>query len=82
MLLITIASEFWPQTAEGRVLCFILSLYAFGVFGYVTATLASFFVGRDAANAKGEVAGTGEIKQLQTEIRLLRAEIRTLSKQS
>ena len=32
---------------EGRILCFILVLYAFSVFGYVTATLATFFVGRD-----------------------------------
>jgi len=27
-----------------------LALYAFAVFGYVTATLASFFIGRDAEN--------------------------------
>lgn len=45
-----------PQTAEGRVLCFLLSLYGFGVFGYVTAVLASFFIGRDADGA-GELAG-------------------------
>ncbi|HEU4508430.1 MAG TPA: ion transporter, partial [Pyrinomonadaceae bacterium] len=37
MLLTSIGSDYWPQTAEGRVLCFLLSLYGFGVFGYVTA---------------------------------------------
>jgi voltage-gated potassium channel len=27
----------------------LLALYAFAVFGYVTALLASYFIGRDAA---------------------------------
>ncbi len=48
MLLTSLGSEYWPQTAEGRVLCLLLSLYGFAMFGYVTATLATFFVGRDA----------------------------------
>jgi len=47
MLLTTIGSEYWPQTAEGRILGFLLSLYALGVLSYITAVLASFFVGRD-----------------------------------
>lgn len=36
-----------PATAEGRFLGWLLSLYGLGVFGYLTATLASHFVGRD-----------------------------------
>jgi voltage-gated potassium channel len=48
MLLTTMGSAFWPVTPEGRILCFLLSLYGFGVFGYITASFASFFVGRDA----------------------------------
>ena len=48
MLLTTMGSEFWPRTPEGRVLCLLLALYAFAVFGYITAAFASFFVGRDA----------------------------------
>ena len=32
----------------GRVLCFFLGLYAFTVFGYMTPTLATFFIDRDA----------------------------------
>lgn len=74
MLLTSIGSEYWPQTAEGRVLCFLLSLYGFGVFGYVTAALASFFIGRDATNA-GELAGAGAVKELSEEIKALRAEV-------
>ena len=49
MLLTSLGSEFWPKTLEGRLLCLLLSLYGFTVFGYITASFASFFVGRDAA---------------------------------
>ncbi len=80
MLLTTIGSEYWPQTAEGRILTFILALYSFGVFGYITAVLASFFVGRDADNEEGEVAGVRSIQALQAEIQALRLEIQDLSR--
>jgi V/A-type H+-transporting ATPase subunit I len=47
MLLTTMGSEYWPKTAEGRTLCLVLALYAFAVFGYVTASLAAFFIDAD-----------------------------------
>lgn len=47
MLLTTMGSEYWPQTAEGRILCLLLSVYAFAVFGYVTAAIAAYFVDTD-----------------------------------
>ncbi|HWQ34705.1 MAG TPA: potassium channel family protein [Blastocatellia bacterium] len=76
MIMTTMGSEYWPQTPEGRVLCFILALYAFAVFGYVTATLATFFIGRDAENDQAELAGAKSIEALRAEIAALRAEIR------
>ena len=78
MILTTMGSAYWPQTAEGRVLCLLLALYAFAVFGYVTAALASFFVGRDADNETAEVAGAKAITELRHEIVSLREEIRRL----
>lgn len=75
MLLTSMGSEFWPRTAEGRVLCFLLSLYGFAVFGYITASFASFFVGRDAGSAEGEVAGAADIAALHEAIAALRAEV-------
>ena len=78
MMITTIGSEYFPQTLEGRVLCFILALYGFAVFGYVTATLATYFVGRDAENHTSEIAGTQDIKELRGEIALLREEIKSL----
>ena len=47
MLLTTMGSEYWPRTAEGRFLCLLLAMYAFAVFGYVTAAIAAYFVDRD-----------------------------------
>ncbi len=79
MMITTIGSEYFPKTAEGRILCFVLALYGFAVFGYVTATLATFFVGRDAANAESEVVGADDIHALRGEISALRDEIKFLT---
>lgn len=76
MVMTTMGSDYFPRTTEGRVLCFALAVYAFAVFGYVTATLATFFVGRDAANAQAEVAGVEQIERLQAEVAALREELR------
>ncbi len=75
MIMTTMGSQYWPQTGEGRVLCVVLALYAFGVFGYVTAALATFFVGRDAETKSGPIAGSREIARLAAEVRALRAEL-------
>ncbi len=75
MLMTTLGSEYWPQTPEGRVLCFLLALYAFAVFGYLTAAIATFFVGRDAESTEAEIAGANSIKALHDEIAALRADI-------
>lgn len=78
MVLTSIGSEYWPQTAEGRILCVLLSVYGVGIFGYVTATLASFFIEQDAENETTDVPGNQSIRQLRSEIVQLRTEIRAL----
>jgi voltage-gated potassium channel len=75
MLLTSIGTDYWPQTAEGRMLCLLLSLYGFAVFGYVTATLATFFIGRDAENEGAEIASAKAVEQLRGEIAALRMEM-------
>jgi voltage-gated potassium channel len=79
MIMTTLGSQYWPQTFEGRVLCVFLALYAFAIFGYVTATLATFFVGRDAEDNEAELAGANELATLRQELNALRNEIRALS---
>lgn len=78
MLMTTMGSEYWPQTPEGRVLCFFLSLYAFAVFGYLTAAIATFFIGRDADDEGAEIVGAKSIELLHADIKALRDEIQTL----
>lgn len=78
MIMTTLGSDYWPLTVEGRVLCILLALYAFAVFGYVTASLASFFVGRDAESADAEIAGARAIDSLRAEIASLAAEVQAL----
>lgn len=55
MLLTTMGSEYWPRTAEGRLLCLLLALYAFAMFGYVTAAIAAYFVGQDQSGVQHEI---------------------------
>ncbi len=82
MLMTTMGSQYWPETAEGRVLCLFLALYAFGVFGYVTGALATFFVGRDADSDDAELAGAKQLAGLRDEVIALREEIRAMSRQA
>lgn len=72
MILTTMGSEYWPRTLEGRLLCILLALYAFAVFGYVTATIATYFIGRDAEGNEAEIAGAKQIEMLRKEMRELK----------
>jgi voltage-gated potassium channel len=76
MLLTTMGSEHWPQSAEGRLVCLLLSVYAFAMFGYITATLASFFIGGDAASQRALAS------RLDSELATLRGEVSRVSARS
>jgi voltage-gated potassium channel len=78
MVMTTMGSEYFPHSPEGRVLCLLLAVFAFAVFGYVTAALATFFVGRDADNADGEVASERSVNALRNDIESLRREVHGL----
>lgn len=75
MLVASIGTDFWPRTTEGRLLAMLLAFYGLAVFGYITATLASFFVGRDADQAGGPVPGRRDMTAILEEVRALRAEL-------
>ena len=76
MLMTTLGSEYWPQTIEGRVLCWVLALYAFAVFGYITATIASYFVGQESGPAGGDEVSADDLQSLREEIAALRASLK------
>lgn len=75
MLITSIGSDFWPVTTAGRILALLLSIYGLAVFGYITASFASFFIGRDADAPEGPVAGSADLQQLAAEIRDLRLQL-------
>jgi len=74
MIMTTMGSEYWPRTPEGRILGWLLSLYAFAVFGYITAMIASFFVGQDRGEAEGGPSAE-ELAVLRAEIAALREQL-------
>jgi voltage-gated potassium channel len=75
MTMTTMGADYFPKTPEGRLLGWLLAVYAFAVFGYITATLASYFIDRDQpADAKAAVraelaAGRAELATLTAELR-------------
>jgi voltage-gated potassium channel len=82
MRVITAGSDYWPSTPEGRGLAFILSLFGYAIFGYVTATLATFFIGRDAEEKDAPIAGVKDISQLRSDIAELSRSIKELREKS
>ncbi len=88
MLLTTLGPVAWPQSGEGRVLTFLLALYAVAIFGYLTAALATYFIGRETEAGvilppgQGSTAAPNEelLRALHEEIRSLRNEIRLLQR--
>lgn len=75
MLVSTMGSAFWPLTAEGRVLALLLSMYGLAVFGYITASFATFFIEQEAAAPDGDLGGAGEIAALRADIAALREDL-------
>ena len=52
-------------------------MYAVAMFGYVTATLATFSIGQDADDDDAQIAGARAIEALQDEIVSLQTEIQS-----
>ncbi len=75
MLLTTIGSQYWPASSEGRILTLLISIYGLAVFGYITASFASFFVGWDAESAKEPAPPADDMAVLSNEIAALRRDL-------
>ena len=79
MTLTTMGADYFPMSAAGRVLCLMLAIYGFAVFGYVTATVASYFVARDADTDGAEIAGAHQVAELRQELTALHRKLDALS---
>ena len=83
MIMTSLGSEYWPKTIEGRILGFLLALYALATFSYITATIASYFVDQQATVRRGvnrpQELDAATIARLHTEIAELRTAIARLT---
>ena len=80
MRVITAGNEFNPITSEGRALGFLIAVFGYSIFGYVTATFATYFIGRDAEEKDAPIAGSKEIEELKSEVIALRKAIENQKK--
>ncbi len=71
MMITTMGTDFWPQTPEGRILCLGLAIYAFAIFGYITATVASFLIEKDKQDK-------GDYQKLLDALEEIKLEIKSL----
>lgn len=78
MRVITAGYEFNPSTPEGRGLAFIIAIFGYTIFGNVTATSATFFIGRDAEEEDARVAGTKDMEELGKTIQTLSNDLQEL----
>ncbi len=80
-LVTTVNSGLEAATPEARVIAILLRLYAVSVFGYVTASIASYFVGREVEERAAEATGRDnpalreQLACVQREVALLRVEL-------
>jgi voltage-gated potassium channel len=73
MLMTTLGSDYWPRTAEGRILTVLLAVYALAVFGYLAGSIASLFVGAERQPEPSLVSLQREVRELRQEVVALRA---------
>lgn len=75
MRVITAGNEFFPVTPEGRTLGFVIAVFGYTIFGYMTATFATYFIGRDAEEKTAPVAGKKDIDEVKKMISELSANL-------
>lgn len=72
----TINNEKYAVTAEARVLAILLRIYAVSIFGLITASIASYLVGREAEERPVPPPPiTPELAALRDQLRLLEGDI-------
>ncbi len=71
-LVTTVASEINPVTTGGRIVGFLLMLYALGIFSYFIASLASILVELDTRQAS-EAEEKGDLQLSERELEVLRS---------
>jgi voltage-gated potassium channel len=74
-LVTTVNSELYVVSTEARVIALLQRLYALSIFGYITASIASYLIGADATvqgESKKEAALQDEVRALRQELAAVR----------
>ncbi len=73
-MMTTMGSDYFPKSTEGRLTALLLAVYAFAIFGYITATVASAIIQyQPAASIAG--GGSVETKRDAEQLRLVVTEL-------
>ena len=72
MQMTNISTAYSIRTTGGRIICLGISIYAAGMFGYLTALFATFLIDREAKDPKPEIAREKSIQDIKDEIIRLR----------
>ncbi|MBA2691414.1 MAG: ion transporter [Rubrobacter sp.] len=72
-LITTVSSELYPVTVGGRVLAFLMMIYAIGVFSYFIASIASVLVDLDARQPAPEKEDEENVELSERELAALRS---------
>lgn len=78
-LVTTMNSELYVVSTEARAIAFLQRLYALSIFGYITASIASYLIGSDVSSREDRehnAALMRELGQVRRELSDIRAEIR------
>lgn len=75
-LVTTMGSDLHVVSPEGRVIAFLQRLYALSIFGYITASIASYLICVDTSETKS--IADAEQRALRDEVRELRRELQRL----
>ncbi|MGI8643836.1 MAG: potassium channel family protein [Thermomicrobiales bacterium] len=78
----TVNAEKYAVTIEGRIIGILIRLFALSVFGLLTASIASYFVGKDAEERAAPVAEVNAAaSELQAELSAVRQELVAVQEQ-
>ena len=72
MQMTNIGTAYSMKTPGGRILCLGISVYAAGMFGYLTAVFATFLIDRDVKAPLPEVAWQKSVQDLRKEVLQMR----------
>jgi hypothetical protein len=72
MQMTNIGTAYSFKTTGGRVICLGVSVYAAGMFGYLTALFATFLIDREGKDLKPELARQKSLQEIEDQIVQLR----------